>query len=256
MLLLKENPYTWDPSSENISSSVIQFDLKTENETTLNISGLQDPFQLFLPTKYQTTGSKKTPKGHLFIKPNGSLQVHQLYLANDDERAFVELRPQNNAIFEVFVASGARPTPEKYNFSRTIPDFSSCTRHGANIGYLNCTSDPYKFSFSSALTGRTGLQFIGIRLFINLTESPASKQPRMRRGVGSSCSHGNGQREKRSCIGVKDPPTTPPPTPVLVIPKYNASADVNYTMSVTVTSCMYWSEKKQAWTSEGCQVLL
>jgi hypothetical protein len=60
---------------------------------------------------------------------------------------------------------------------------------------------------------------------------------------------------KRGCVGVKDPPTTPAPTPLIIIPLYNSSTDVNYTMSVSVTGCLYWSEKKSKWTSEGCKVL-
>ncbi|EDO48488.1 predicted protein, partial [Nematostella vectensis] len=35
---------------------------------------------------------------------------------------------------------------------------------------------------------------------------------------------------------------------------YNASTDVNYTMSVSMTGCLYWSNSKSKWAGEGCKV--
>lgn len=56
------------------------------------------------------------------------------------------------------------------------------------------------------------------------------------------------------CVEFKDPPTTPPPTPRVIIPEYDPSTDVNYTLSISMAACLYWSEAKEKWTSYGCRV--
>lgn len=51
MLAFKDNPYTWDATSKNIKSSVIDFSLKAADGETLEVSGLSKPVELFIPQK-------------------------------------------------------------------------------------------------------------------------------------------------------------------------------------------------------------
>ena len=63
------------------------------------------------------------------------------------------------------------------------------------------------------------------------------------------------ERQKRSCIEVKSPPSAPSQNKnVSVVPSYNPSTDHNYTLRVALASCVYWSDDRQMWTTEGCQV--
>ena len=39
-----------------------------------------------------------------------------------------------------------------------------------------------------------------------------------------------------------------------VVPQYDPRSDVNYTFTVTQSSCLYWSEDEEKWTSDGCKV--
>ena len=55
-------------------------------------------------------------------------------------------------------------------------------------------------------------------------------------------------------VGVKDPP--PKGSLSTVIPKYDPNTDVNYTLTITQSSCLYWSENIEKWTTEGCRVKL
>lgn len=167
---------------------------------------------------------------------------------------FVEVKPEEGKSLEVYVSYKTRPTVDKHSFTAIIPDIDYC--NDTETG-LNCSSEAHVIAVSSAVTGHIGVHYIGIRYPEPENDNPTPPEGegdidarRVRRGCES-----HGGRQKRACIGVKDPPTTPPPTPKIVIPQYNESTDVNYTLSTTVTKCLYWSEKKQAWTDDGCKVI-
>ena len=251
MLLLNQNPYTWDESSKNISSPVIKFELKTEEGSLMNISDLKEPLSLFLPVIMQTDGERNDSNNHLFIKPGNALQYHKVYLDSDDTTVFVKLRPSNDTAFDVFVSGSRKPTERNHSLSKRIPDLSSCTPSYNKRAYLNCTSSAFVFFFSSTLTGQTGVHYIGIRL-ANIAAIPSRNNlkvnARKTRSYGVGCG-----REKRSYIRLKYPPTTSPPT-TIIIPQYNGSTDVNYTMLVTMPECVYWSVSKQAWIKDACKV--
>lgn len=181
-------------------------------------------------------------------------RYHKVVIPSISALVFVEVKPEEGKSLEVYVSYKTRPTVEKYGFVAVIPDINYCNDTGAG---LNCSSKAYVIPVSSAVTGNTGVHYVGIRYpetegsnAVTLEGESDIDARRMRRGCES-----HGGRQKRACIGVKDPPTTPPPTPKIVIPQYNASTDVNYTMSATVANCLYWSEKKQAWTDDGCKVI-
>lgn len=249
MTSFSENPFTWDNSAKGIRSSVVDFSLKKGDGTSLQITGLKDPVELFIPVtrKVQTTGNKSDDK--YFAKPSDgseNLQYHRIDIPSVNSIVFFDIHPERGEVLDIFVTAGKKPTPTNYQFKTRVPDFSSCTASSKIFGYRNCSKNPYEISLASNVTGKTGTHYIGIMFAANKTEKIQSRESR-------SCG-GQGGRQKRSCIGVKDPPTTPPPSPKIIIPEYNSSTDVNYTMSVTVTSCLYWSEKKQVWTNEGCSV--
>lgn len=253
MTSFTENPFTWDESARGIRSSVVDFRLKTRNGSILEISGLKDPVELFLPVTRHGEKSTNSSGKSYFAKPsNGSsnLRYHRINILSSKAIVFFEIKPERGVFFEVFVSAQKKPTPENYQFKSRVPDFSSCTARSNAIAYSNehrnCSNNPYEVSISYEITRKTGIHYIGL-MYV------ADKGSKARRRIARSC-RGHAGRRKRSCIGVKDPPTTSPPTPGIVIPQYDESTDVNYTMSVTVTSCLYWSEKKQAWINDGCMV--
>lgn len=258
MLSFTDNPYTWDASSNNIKSSVIDFSLKSANGSAIEVSGLPEPVELFIPQKEDSENKGNETETVYFAKPSdgsNNLRFHKVVVSSESSSMFVEVKPEDGFSLEIYVRYKSKPTVTEYSFSVIIPKIEFCNWTDAT---LNCSSEAYKFSISTALTGHVGVHYVGIRYPGPESDAtPSSKAEvetaaqRVRRGCGS-----HGGRQKRSCIGVKDPPTTPPPKPQIVIPKYNASTDVNYTMSVTATSCLYWSETKQAWTDYGCRVRL
>ncbi|XP_022796472.1 polycystic kidney disease protein 1-like 2 [Stylophora pistillata] len=256
MLAFKDNPFTWDKSAKTVKSSVLDFKLKSKGGDALNISGLQEPVELFIPIASKEGSSDKDNSSaeSLFFKPsNGTsnLRYHRFLVSSHEVQVAIRIRPEKGKRVDVFVNYKTKPTPHRNVFNTTIPNWSSCANFtGESPDNLNCSSDPYTFTFSSLISGHTGPHFLGIR-YMKRDGEAQSKMSSKRKRRSCGLIHG---RMKRSCVDVKDPPTTPPPTPMIIVPKYNSSTDVNYSLSISVSGCLYWSETKEKWTGEGCKV--
>ena len=214
----------------------------------MNISRLPEPVEIFiaLPGNSKETEKENTSTQNLFLKPSegkNNIRYHRFAVSSSDVLVTIKLTPEKGKTVDVFVNYKTKPTPQDNVFSISIPNFSYCSNATQNSSHSRiCSSDPYTFTFSSQISNKTGIHYLGIRYTKNgLSRERRSCNPFHRRG-------------KRSCVDVKDAPTTPAPTPRIIVPIYNYSTDVNYTLSISVTGCLYWSESKEMWTGEGCQV--
>lgn len=255
MLSFKKNPFTWDKSAATVKSSVLDFKLKAIGGKVMNISGLQEPVALFIPLTRDDEYEKSNSSGQkLFLKPSdgtSSIRVHRFMVSSHYELVTITIKPESGKTVDVFVNYKTKPTPQNNVFSTTIPNLSSCTNAtGNSSGSHNCSSDPYAFTFSSLNSGHTGTHYLGIRYIMENTEANGNTKPERKK---RSCSPVH-RRGKRSCVDVKDAPTTPAPAPRIIVPRYNFLTDVNYSLSVSVSGCLYWSEPKEKWTGEGCRV--
>lgn len=204
------------------------------------VSETQEPIQLWLSVKDHLNKTKQTYSVKNSIGTE-HIRYHRVSIPSDDEATMIEIQPEAGQTVEVYVSANVRPTPESYNFSLTLPRYSSCKSYSSDVGYYNCTSNPYMFALTSKLTGSTGPHYVGIRYVassVALSEKKISVKSRV---------------ERDCCVGSKDPPAPSPPP---VLPIDNGSTDVSYTMSVKVASCKYWSEEMNKWISEGCEVRL
>ncbi|XP_031571396.1 uncharacterized protein LOC116305596 isoform X3 [Actinia tenebrosa] len=259
MMAFDENPFTWDSSSKNVRSSVVEFKFKTSHGKVLDITGLSKPIELYIPQKLQEEPQNvNNSSNEYFVKPSKNkknIRSHQITIPSHDAAVSVTIKPQDGINLVVYVRHLLKPTPDSYDLKKIMPDYTSCLNYDVEMGYQNCTDDPYTLTISSASTGEIGIHYIGVQYTPVQSMDPVNPSDgevisaRLRRDCYS-----HSGRVKRGCIGVKDPPTTPAPTPLIIVPLYNGSTDVNYTMSVSVTSCLYWSEKQSKWTSEGCKV--
>ena len=250
LITFKNNPYTWDSGASNIKSSVLDFELKDESGQRLEVSYLQQDVELLIPPLEQP---KPTELLEHFVKPSddGTMQFHKVMFPGPEYAISVRIFPFGNKSLTLYVRYAQRPTFTNYSFTASVPNYSSCN-YSVEKGYTNCSTEPFTVTLSSAKTGHTGLHYVGIANegLVNQAKSNATAPGHAKR-VRRGCSH-NG-RQKRSCVGVKDPPTTPPPI-VIIKPPYNASTDVNYTFEVTMATCQYWNVTANVWSTEGCRV--
>ena len=243
LVSFNSNPFSWDESAESVTSSVLDFELKGANGARFNVSGLTEEIEITLTPGRRVTQPDVSTN---FVKPslNGSgsnMRYHRISIPGKEYAVFIRVIPPEDVGLEVYVRYNERPTLTEYNVTASVPDFSSCRN-----GTTNCSADPYVVTVSSATTGHAGLHYVGIRF-----QQPAKPAISPRQRKRRDCLFG--RRKKRSCVGVKDPPTTMPPTKIIV-PPYNATSDVNYTMMVSMATCLFWNITAQQWSSSGCRV--
>ena len=258
LITFESNPFLWDVTSEDVTSDVLDISIKT-NGSNVNFSQLEEPFELFIPLKKQ---KKQGTVDKFFVKWSNSfenIRYHKIIIPADGAVAIIDIVPVDNNFLDIFISAGSRPTPLNYTYSTYVPNYSNCRKMASSNDSEQCSSiSPFRLLVSSGLTGALGDHYVGILLHKNLSDglrmNGTSTEGDNRRHSRSICNSMSG-RKKRSCIGVKDPPSTPRPTPQIIKPPYNSTVDVNYTMSVWISSCLYWSNEKQKWTNDGCKVI-
>ena len=234
------NPFTWDNSSKKVQSNVISLELQTENATKLNVSNLDNDIEIVIPI---STSPSNTSNGteHYFLKPN-KLTMRSYYADLADVPVSIRLGVAGKeTLVNMFVKFGSRPTTEESDLNFTVKFTSKC--RNVTTSEANETSCIPEERIITVLPTEPGHIYLGLLL----EESKnASKHTRERR---SCFGHG---RQRRSCVGVKDPP----PKGILqtIVPRYNPHTDVNYTLTITQSSCLYWSEEEEKWASDGCKV--
>ena len=85
------------------------------------------------------------------------------------------------------------------------------------------------------------------------TDKSDDESARVRR---SADCFGNRRSRRANCPGVKDPPPTPPPKMLFDNSSliYDPKTDINFTMKINSFGCLYWDDKREIWTTEGCKV--
>ena len=231
------NPFTWDNSSKKIKSRVTSLELKSNSGEKINVSNLDNDIEIlipiFSPPQNSTNGTQ-----HSFLKPN-QISVRSYYAELTNVPVSLKLSMAKAGIqINLFIKFGKRPTINDFDHNFTMVFTSTCD----NQTDANATCF-IRDSSVTVMPSKPGFVYAGL-----LSKSPndESQHSRQRR----SC-FGN-RRKRRSCVGVKDPP--PKGSLSTVIPKYDSNTDVNYTLTITQSSCLYWSENTEKWTAEGCRV--
>ena len=233
------NPFSWDISSKKVKSNVISLDFQNGNGKKINVSNLDNDIEIVIPISGPATNTSNATE-HYFLKPN-RMFIHSYYaeLANVPVSMRIGVQEEGTVV-KIFLKFGSRPTVEDSDYNFTIL-FRSICRNQVDYQQNKSTSCVLEERSVTVVPSEPSLLYVGLLSVHNVTDHARERR---------SC-FGNG-RERRSCVGVKDPP----PTGVakVDVPKYDPLTDVNYTFTITQASCLYWSEDKEEWTSDGCKV--
>ena len=241
MTAVNFNPYTWDNNSKAIQSSVTSLELQS-GKTKINVSNLEDDIVMVIPISSppkNNTNSSQIPE-HSFLKP-GKLSVRIYHAQLADVPVTIEMGVTKECAVNLFVKFGSRPSIDNFDLNFTVNFKSNCENQTDRED--NETSCLPKASTIKVVPSKIGIIYVGI---LYLGAKNTTKHSRERR---SCFGHG---RQRRSCVGFKDPP--PKGVTKTLVLQYDPATDVNYTMTITQSSCLYWSEDKDKWTSDGCKV--
>ena len=233
------NPFTWDNSSNKIKSSVTSLNLQSGNGKNINVSNLDSDIEIVIPISSPPANTSNGTE-HYFLKPN-EMSFHSYYAELADVPVSIVIGVQKEGVVtELFVKFGKRPSIDDFDHNFTVTSICRNQSNDKQNG-TSCLLDENTL---------TVVPSVPIRLYIGLLFLGAKDVNEHSRKRRSCFGHG---RERRSCVGVKEPP--PKVVAKTVIPQYDPLTDVNYTFSITQSSCLYWSEDKEKWTSDGCRVI-
>lgn len=239
------NPFTWDNSSEAIQSSVTSLELESGIGKKINVSNLEEDIVIVipLPNAVSNDADASTVTEHSFLKPSKlSFRSYQAQLKNVPVTFEITVE-KPNVVLDFFVKSGTRPTIEESDFKITLTFNSTCKNQTTDKLMNEPSSSCVVKNEFSVVPSNPGILYVGL-LYMGAKNS--SEHSRKRR---SCFGHG---RQRRSCVGVKDPPLQG--IFVKEVSQYEPTKDLNYTIRITQSGCLYWSELLDKWTSDGCKV--
>lgn len=251
MISYNVNPHSVGGQTyDGIDTKVVSLTLKDESGNVINIANLHSAISLTVPIK--NTGNKTPPVEEYSVPDIMFYRVFTENRGNSSVRLSFNL--ERPAPFEVYVKYGARPTKQDYDYFTTL-DVGTCQNET-----LSCNVSTHVWFDAE----RQGKYFIGLLQQSKSRERRSAskinyrdrdlqwKVPKKR--MPRSLSSLNNPDEKL-CVKFKDPPTAQPMVNVTVkMPPYDTETSVNFTLEVDSTGCLYWSETKEQWLSEGCKV--
>ena len=244
MLSIPFNPYTWNSTKQRVNSDVLALDLKDDTRKLIKVANLSNDVNIVIPLQNQRVSLEH---GQYFTH-NDNLRFHEIDVEYENTLIMLEVTPtEANTNLFVYLRYGQRPTTQVHDLNATVSKSRKCVwslgAHGRKDGRTKCSrlTSPIE-----TLAKRPGKYYLGVQGY---NKSGTNSHKREKR----SC-FGN-RRQKRSCVEVKEPPPTPPQGEnIIVVPVYDSKSDQNYTLRVALGSCVFWSEERLKWISEGCRV--
>ena len=231
------NPFTWDSSSKKIKSSVTSLELKSNSAGKLNVSNLDNDIEIVIPIFNPPKNSSNSTQ-HYFLKPD-RISFRSYYADLADVPVSLRLGLAMTGVeIEMRIKFGQRPTMMDFDHNFTFMFNSKCDNQ--TVYNTTCFT---KDGSVKVTPSKPGFLYVGLLVKGSKNGSQHSRQRR------SCFDH---RRERRSCVGVKDAP----PKGVLktMVPQYDPNTDINYTLTIIQSSCLYWSEETEKWTAENCRV--
>ncbi|XP_028399329.1 LOW QUALITY PROTEIN: polycystic kidney disease protein 1-like 2 [Dendronephthya gigantea] len=292
LTLFDKNPFTWDNSSENVTSNVI--DIVVESKSlNMSSSNLTEDITL---TITRDPSLIKDANNSFYLKPlelnetsktRDYLKFHCFTRRSNYTAMNFEMKPEDVGIsYNVFMKKGGKPDVKAgdYEFVYKLPDFSTCkvgndsvyasqSQSGnakpVHIDPTKCAKDLYTVFVSNLDFNGTGEYCFAVQhteQFHNETypDPESSFSSRNRRSV--SCEVG-ARRVRRSCVIIPPAPPKPtdPPGKLKILVADNLGFDgkffhpnqtPNYNLTMFESSCIFWDVVNETWKGEGCKVVI
>ncbi len=241
MLSIPFNPFTWDKTRERVDSNVLSLELKDDEQQVVGIEQLSSDVIIDIPLNDQ---SKPVKMSHFFTK-NNSFSYHEITVDYENTVIQLDIASEDESVdLTIYITFGHRPTIKEHDFNATISSNERCIWTKMDQHFKNGCSSNYQTPMEF-LAKKPGKYYLAVVTHSNSTK-PHKRQKRSCFGQG---------RQRRSCVVVKRPPPTPPQSKnVSAVPVYEPSTDQNYTLKVAMGSCVYWSDVRQKWITDGCRV--
>lgn len=251
LLHLPSNPFTWDESSQSVTTSIVDIKVKDSvgDRQTIDVSNLSEEIDILIPFAALPSSSALD----IFFKEadNESIQYHTFQVEKAGEAIEFYLQPlEYPEQITVLIKHSEKPTMLEHDIQIRLPDYSSCeSLNKSSLEEANCTENPYSIFVPSTYLTQIGTYYLGVKYDI-VSGSVSGAQRRRRRDCGG------GRRSKRSCIQYKDPPPTVSSNGKFVQNRqsYDMSTHSNYSLEQLRLGCSFWNPSSNQFSGGGCRV--
>lgn len=182
--------FTWSNTSKEVKSFTVGLTVKDEQREPLDTSSFTKDADIFIPRDARQISQLE--EFHLVpLRESEYIQYHTVEVDSSNLSVHIQVIPENRSKeMTVFLLYNERPSPEKFDFKWTIPNFTNCTFKnesrnvsssadsstgtGANTTNTtktdyqvvidvvpDCKIDPYTVFISNSMVTKTGTYYIG-----------------------------------------------------------------------------------------------
>ena len=209
------NPFSWDKSSQRVTTHVASLEVRDGNGNLIPISGLSPGITILVPLGQ--------PAPYHTIKSLGKLGVlrhHNISVKHEHSMVEILIVPQDSQITISYLKV---TQPNKVSPRKTPLECKRAQGEWFHKGSITCK-------------GKTNVtvSFIAFHPGNYLLESEFRVQQNREEDVKEN-------EDQEQCIRIKEPPR----------PQIE---NVNYTFTVSEAACLFWDLNENNWSTKGCKV--
>ena len=212
------NPFTWDESSQRVTTHVASLDVRNGREKLIPMSGLSPGVTILLPLNRQTSHH---PANNSLGTP-GMLRHHNIHVQQGESMVEISIVPQANhatiSYLKVLLPGEISPPFE-------------CKRvrgKWRKRGRITCNGNN---NVSISFTAFTPGNYI-----LDIEFGVKQNDKKQEKGEGKE------DQDEEKCIEIKEPPSR------------FINENVTYTYTVSESTCLFWESDEFNWKTAGCKV--
>ena len=214
------NPFTWDKSSQRVTTNVVSLDVRNETEDLLTISGLSPGVTILVPLRNPFAQHP----ANISFGILGVILHHNITVQYGHSMIQIAIVPDDDHIVVPYIR--VSQTREISSQNRLL----ECKRaHGQWLHTGNITCEG---------TTNVTITFVAFYPGNYLLETEFGAQPN---SENKDQTHDEENRDESQCIKIKEPPRS-------------KTENIKYRFTVTEAACLFWDSDKSNWKTAGCKV--